>query len=51
VLSAAPALLTEQEVWRVEASRGRLSAAQGTGVFDLTFDWAAGAWRLTGCLD
>ncbi|RKS74096.1 hypothetical protein CLV35_2596 [Motilibacter peucedani] len=38
----------ERQVWRVEASAGR---AQGTGVFDLSHDPAAGAWRLTRALD
>ncbi len=45
-------LNTEREVWRVEASRGRLSAENGGGgVFDLLFDWAHGGWRLTRCAD
>lgn len=53
-------LLAEREVWRVEAARG-LAAARavgpdgspsgGRGVFDLTFDWADGSWRLTRCVD
>ena len=47
-----PDLTTEREVWRVEASPGRVGAASaGRGVFDLLFDWAEGGWRLTGCLD
>ena len=29
----------EREVWRVEASAGR---ADGTGVYDVCFDWSAG---------
>ena len=33
----------EREVWRVEAAAGRFS---GSGVYDLTFDWSAGAWTL-----
>lgn len=41
-------LLAEQEVWRVEAGRGRQARA---GVFDLAFDWGGGAWRLVGVLD
>ena len=42
----------EREVWRVEASRGRLSAENGGGgVFDLFFDWTEGSWRLARCLD
>lgn len=38
----------EREVWRVEASRGR---AFGTGVYDVSFDWAAGGWTLRRALD
>ena len=39
-------LLREREWWRVEAGRpGR------QGVFELFFDWSAGAWRLAGCVD
>ena len=38
-----PALAAEREVWRVEASPGRL---HGSGVYDLCFDWAAGGWTL-----
>ena len=41
-------LLGEHEVWRVEAARG---AAGGRGVFDLSFDWAQGQWRLVCALD
>ncbi len=54
-------LLTEREVWLVEAVRGRAAALAtragqadgdpGIGVFELVFDWAVGGWRLTGCLD
>lgn len=33
----------EQEVWRVEASAGRLA---GTGVYDLGMDGPARSWRL-----
>lgn len=65
VMAAPPSvsgdLLAEREVWRVEAARG-LAAARavgpdgapgggGHGVFDLTFDWADGSWRLTRCAD
>lgn len=57
-LLPAPAadLGAEREVWRVEASRGRLSShgggeGDGGGVFDLLFDWAEGDWRLARCLD
>jgi hypothetical protein len=38
----------EREVWRVEASAGR---ARGSGVYDLCFDWSAGAWTLARTLD
>jgi hypothetical protein len=41
-------LAAEREVWRVEASRGRVP---GLGVFDLVFDWADGSWRLVRSLD
>ena len=44
---AAPDLLAERELWRVEAGRGQ----QGYGVFDLSFDWTDGRWQLVGCLD
>ena len=51
-LSVLPELTAEREVWRVEASRGRVSAEGGDGgVFDLLFDWAEGSWRLAGCVD
>jgi hypothetical protein len=40
-------LLGEKEVWRVEAMRPR----SGAGVFDLSFDWAFGQWRLVCCVD
>ncbi|MDX5398182.1 MAG: DUF6504 family protein [Actinomycetes bacterium] len=50
VLSVLPDLTAEREVWRVEASRGRLDA-EGGGVFDLLFDWSEGSWRLARCLD
>jgi hypothetical protein len=49
-----PDLLAEREVWRVEAARGRAIGSHddpGFGVFDLTFSWATGGWRLTGCVD
>jgi hypothetical protein len=55
VLTMLPTLadmVAEREIWRVEASRGRLSAESGGGgVFDLLFDWAEGSWRLARCLD
>ncbi len=38
----------EREVWRVEAAAGARAA---TGVYDLSFDWAAGAWSLARVLD
>lgn len=48
---AAPDLLAEREVWRVEAARGRTATGTGRGVFDLVFDWADGTWRLARCAD
>ncbi len=49
---AATDLLTERELWRVEAGRGMQPADPETyGVFDLSFDWADGRWQLVGCLD
>ena len=50
-------LLTERELWRVEAARGRSSAQRqdgepdGGGVFDLCLDWGNGQWQLVGCVD
>ena len=50
-------LLSERELWRVEAARGRSSALgqdgepDGGGVFDLCLDWANGQWQLVGCVD
>ena len=38
----------ERELWRVEASAGR---AAGVGVYDLCFDWVAGAWSVAAVLD
>ena len=49
-LDSAP-LSVERELWRVEATRGRL---HGMGVFDLCFDWSATAgtgWSLIRALD
>ena len=40
-------LLGEREIWRVEAMRARA----GAGVFDVSFDWALGQWRLVCCID
>jgi hypothetical protein len=45
------ALSLERELWRVEASRGRV---HGTGVFDLCFDWSSTAgtgWSLARAID
>jgi len=47
-VTSVAALLGEREMWRVEASRGRLGAR---AVVDLSFDWASGDWRLVRCLD
>ncbi len=58
-------LLTERELWRVEAGRGRPRTfdmdpdvapdgepeAAISGVFELSFDWADGRWLLVGCSD
>jgi hypothetical protein len=49
-------LLVERELWRVEAGAGRAAGGGpddvlGNGVFDLSFDGAAGAWLLVGCAD
>ncbi len=47
-------LLTERELWRVEAGRGRPTTdgePDGGGVFDLAFDWADGRWTLVACTD
>lgn len=48
---AAPELLAEREVWRVEAARGMAATGSGRGVFDLVFDWSRGSWQLSRCLD
>ena len=45
---AAVTLDDELEVWRVEASAGRV---HGTGVFDLGFSWSRGSWTLLQVLD
>jgi hypothetical protein len=53
-LAVAPdsaALSVERELWRVEATRGRV---HGSGVFDLCFDWSStsgSGWSLTRVLD
>ncbi|MDP9392918.1 MAG: DUF6504 family protein [Actinomycetota bacterium] len=39
---------TEREVWRVDASAGRM---RGNGVYDLTFNWSTLAWTLVRALD
>ncbi|SED32433.1 hypothetical protein SAMN04489844_4181 [Nocardioides exalbidus] len=49
-------LVTERELWRVEAGRGipvdeRESQRETYGVFDLSFDWTDGRWQLVGCQD
>ncbi len=48
-------LLSERELWRVEAGRGSpgLLDEEGevTGVFDLCLDWSDGRWQLVGCVD
>ena len=52
-------LLSERELWRVEAGRPRPPALTPdgevergvSGVFDLSFDWADGRWTLVGCTD
>ena len=49
-------LVTERELWRVEAGRGRPGPSgeadpDTSGVFDLAFDWAEGRWTLVVCAD
>lgn len=44
-------LLSERELWRVEAGRGVSDGSSGAGVFDLSFDGADGCWQLVGCVD
>ena len=45
-------LTAEREVWRVEAGRGAQDVESlGRGVFDLSFDWAEGDWRLARAVD
>ena len=41
-------LVVERDVWRVDASRGRLGSR---GVLELARDGVTGQWRLTGCED
>ena len=41
-------LLAERDVWRVEAARGPQDPG---GVFEVSFDWNDGSWRLVGCED
>ncbi len=43
-------LLTERELWRVEAGRRNISG-DISGVFELSFDWSDGCWQLVGCTD
>lgn len=45
---ASPAADDERELWRVEASAGRVL---GIGVFDLSLDRRAGSWSLAQALD
>jgi hypothetical protein len=47
-LAADVSIDDEHEVWRVEASAGRV---HGTGVFDLSFDWSHGSWTLLRAMD
>jgi len=56
VATSVAALVAEQEVWRVDATRGRLGLAhpedrEVRGVFDLVLDGETGQWRLVGCQD
>lgn len=53
-------LLTEQELWRVEAGHrmppgkdvdGEDADTHVSGVFELSFDWSDGCWQLVGCTD
>lgn len=44
-------LLSEREMWRVEAGRGMTGGPGATGVFDLSFSWTDGNWQLLGCAD
>lgn len=41
-------LLTEEEVWRVVAGRGR---AAPLGVYELAHTWGTGQWRLRSVVD
>jgi len=41
-------LVAERDVWRVDASKGRLGPR---GVFELVREGLTGQWRLTGCED
>ena len=56
VATSVAALVAEQEVWRVDATRGRLGQSRPhdrevRGVFDLVLDTETGRWRLVGCQD
>lgn len=49
-------LVAEHEVWRVDATLGRLGLVHPDdpgvrGVFDLVLEGETGQWRLAGCLD
>ena len=50
VTTACSDLLGEREYWRVDAARGR-QVIPGSGVFDVSFDWAQGLWRLVRSID
>jgi len=41
-------LMAERDLWRVEARRGRRFSS---GVFELSFDWTDGVWRLERAVD
>ena len=44
-------LLTERELWRVEAGRGGVTDGTSDGTFDLAYDEVDGRWQLVGCTD
>ena len=47
---AASDLVTERELWRVEAGRGAAGGV-GPGTFDLCHDPVEDRWQLVGCTD
>lgn len=56
VAASVATLVAEREVWRVDATRGRLGLVRPDdrevrGVFDLALDTGTGRWRLVGCQD